>query len=207
MIRFTETSCTLIATPGIAGVDEAGRGPLAGPVVAAAVLLPESFELEGIQDSKKLTRQQRAEQYQRIVNHAEFAWHAVDSQTIDEINILEATMVAMRTSVEALGIHIKEAFVDGNRIPAGSRVRMHPVVKGDGLYAAVAAASIIAKQQRDDLMLEYAVQYPKYGFQHHFGYPTPEHLDALRKYGPCPIHRRSFAPVRVLVEEPALLVV
>lgn len=193
-------------TPGIAGVDEAGRGPLAGPVVAAAVILPDRFDIRGINDSKKLTADQRRVQFERISESAHVSYSIVGPEEIDELNILEATMLAMKRALEHLGDHAREAFIDGDRVPRDLNVRALPVVKGDATYAAVAAASIIAKTVRDDLMIRYAAQYPKYGFHKHFGYPTPEHLEALRQFGPCPIHRRTFARVRELHEQPCLAI-
>lgn len=204
MLRATPTPDLLIATPGVAGVDEAGRGPLAGPVVVAAVLLPENFNLKGIQDSKKITPERRNELAQRIRNEAEVSWVAIEPSEIDRLNILGATLVGMTRALDGLGLHVTEALIDGNHAPRGTRQKVSPVVKGDATYAAIAAASIMAKTIRDQIMVEYAIQYPRYGFNRNFGYPTPDHLEALRQNGPCPIHRRSFAPVRAVVEMPGL---
>ena len=179
---------------GWAGTDEAGRGPLAGPVVAAAVVLPAGFDRKGLNDSKKLAVEVRARLEQRILAearfHIEFAW----PEEIDEKNILRASLAAMSRSVLALGA-IEGVLVDGNQVPPGIGVPVETVVKGDGKFAEIAAASILAKQARDRYMVESAQLYPEYGFDRHFGYPTPEHFEALNRLGPCPIHRKSFAPV------------
>lgn len=180
--------------PGWAGADEAGRGPLAGPVVAAAVILPEQFNIDGLNDSKKLDAAKRDKLEQRIRDgaffHIEFAW----PEEIDQKNILHASLAAMSRAIDALPNPIG-ALVDGNQIPKGLVIPVETVVKGDGKIAEIAAASILAKNARDRYMIEIAGEYPQYGFDKHFGYPTPEHLESLRQHGPCPIHRRSFAPV------------
>ena len=180
--------------PGWAGADEAGRGPLAGPVVAAAVILPADFNIQGLNDSKKLDVNKRDGLEQRIresaIFHVEFAW----PDEIDQRNILHASLVAMSRAILALPNPIG-ALIDGNQIPKGITIPVETVVKGDGKIAEIAAASILAKNARDRYMVEIAEQYPGYGFEKHFGYPTPEHLEALKHLGPCSIHRRSFAPV------------
>ncbi|MBX6394546.1 MAG: ribonuclease HII [Alicyclobacillaceae bacterium] len=183
----------------VAGVDEAGRGPLAGPVVAAAIVLPKGFDPAGIDDSKRLTSRQREEQFRRLCEEAE-AWEVavVDVETIDRLNILEAARLAMRRAVEGLGERCDAVLIDGLPVP-GLTVPNRSVVRGDSQSPSIAAASILAKVTRDRLMLEYAKQYPEYGFDRHMGYPTAEHLEALRRYGPCPIHRRSFRPVAELL--------
>lgn len=205
MLRLEDRRPCLIATPGVAGVDEAGRGPLAGPVVAAAVILPDHFDLRGIQDSKMLRPEVRREQSARIQAHALCAYAVVESDEIDRLNILQATMLAMRLALEKLGSQALEALIDGDRTPAGLPCPAVPVVKGDATYAAIAAASIVAKDVRDLIMVDYALRYPRYGFNRHMGYSTPEHLEALRLYGPCPIHRRSFSPVREQLAQPCLM--
>ena len=178
------------------GVDEAGRGPLAGPVCAAAVILPRDLDLEaalpGLNDSKKLTDQKRRELYGRIQDCA-LAWHiALASQEeIDAVNILQATFLAMGRAVAGLGSRPEWALVDGNRDP-GLEVPTKLIVKGDSLSASIAAASILAKVYRDDIMLEMAERYPQYGFEVHKGYGTKRHYAALEEFGPCPIHRQSF---------------
>ena len=179
----------------VAGVDEAGRGPLAGPVVAAAVILDPRRPIEGLADSKTLTAARREALAREIRRHA--SAHAVaraDVAEIDALNILRATMLAMRRAVEALGVAPDEVLVDGNRCPDVA-CRVRAIVKGDRDIAAISAASILAKTVRDALLVELDAAYPAYGFAQHKGYPTPEHLAALARHGPCPAHRRSFAPV------------
>ena len=180
--------------PGWAGADEAGRGPLAGPVVAAAVILPQEFNIQGLNDSKKLDSAKRDHLEQRIragaIFHVEFAW----PEEIDQKNILHASLAAMSRAILALETP-QGALIDGNQIPKGLTIPIETVVKGDGKIAEIAAASILAKNARDRYMVQIAEQFPGYGFEKHFGYPTPEHLEALKSLGPCPIHRRSFAPV------------
>lgn len=180
--------------PGVAGADEAGRGPLAGPVVAAAVLLPPGFDPIGLNDSKKLTPDQRLLLETQLLAGAEYAIEAAEPDEIDRLNILHASLAAMGRAI--IKLNPPKVFVDGNRLPQNLPCEAEAVVKGDGKYACIAAASILAKVARDRLMAEYAENYPDYGFERHFGYPTPEHLAALARYGPCLIHRRSFGPVR-----------
>lgn len=176
----------------ICGVDEAGRGPLAGPVCAAAVILPKHLQIPGLTDSKKLTDKKRRELFPLIQQQA-LAWGIgfASEQEIDEINILQATFLAMRRAMEQLGTRPELALIDGNR--AGDfGLPVKTVVKGDSLSANIAAASVLAKVSRDDVMVELAKQYPEYGFDIHKGYGTKAHYAALREFGPCPIHRRSF---------------
>lgn len=191
----------LIHLPGVAGADEAGRGPLAGPVVAAAVVLPKGFRVAGIDDSKRLTPDQRAVQAERI--KAKAMWHVevIDVDEIDRINILWASMLGIARALERLSF--SRALIDGNCLPR-TTLPVEAVVKGDGKYACIAAASILAKVERDRIMSEYAATYPEYGFDSHFGYSTPEHIAALDRYGPCPLHRRSFARISDLVNQPCL---
>lgn len=176
----------------ICGVDEAGRGPLAGPVCAAACILPRNLELPGLNDSKKLTEKKREELYREITAHA-LAWAVclVDEKRIDEINILQATYEAMRGAVSALSLTPDLCLVDGNRDP-GLGLPTQTVVKGDGRCADIAAASILAKVTRDRLMQRMDVLYPGYGFAVHKGYGTKAHYAALAALGPSPIHRRTF---------------
>lgn len=179
----------------IAGVDEAGRGPLAGPVTAAVVVLDPARPIEGLADSKQLTREQRDELYPRITATA-LAW-AVAHATVDEIdsiNILQATMLAMRRAVASLPRLPTRALIDGNRCPQLD-CTAEAIVKGDALVPAISAASILAKVTRDRWMLELHRQYPQYGFDRHKGYSTVEHIESLERHGPCPQHRRSFEPV------------
>lgn len=176
----------------VCGVDEAGRGPLAGPVCAAAVVLPRDLEIEGLNDSKKLSDKRRRVLFDEITAQAvTYGIAFATEQEIDEINILQATFLAMRRALAQLSIQPSIALIDGNReTDFGLPVRT--IVKGDSLSANIAAASILAKVTRDDFMLEQAKLYPEYGFDVHKGYGTKAHYEALRKYGPCPIHRRTF---------------
>lgn len=182
--------------PGCAGVDEAGRGPLAGPVVAAAVIIPEGMTIKGLNDSKKLTREQREKLELEILEKAIYTIEFVDNREIDELNILWASMEAMRRAVVRLSQTPTKIYVDGNRVPPG--LEAEAIIKGDGKIAEIAAASILAKVARDRYMVEICATYPQYGFSRHFGYPTPEHLEALQAHGPCPLHRFSYAPVQQL---------
>ena len=183
--------------PGlIAGVDEAGRGPLAGPVVAAAVILDDLKPIRGLNDSKKLTARARERLFDEI--HAKalcFCIAQASVEEIDTLNILHATMLAMRRAVEGLRLRPHKVLVDGNRIPT-LKMAAEAIVKGDAKVKAISAASILAKVHRDRLCLLLHEQHPQYGFDGHKGYPTPVHLAALRTHGACPEHRRSFAPVR-----------
>ena len=176
----------------VCGVDEAGRGPLAGPVCAAAVMLPPGLEIPGLNDSKKLTDKKRRELYDIITEQAvSFGVAFAGEQEIDEINILQATFLAMQRAMEKLDPAPELALIDGNRAKDfGLPVRT--IVGGDGLSASIAAASILAKVTRDRLMEEYDGQYPQYGFAVHKGYGTKRHYAALREFGPCPIHRQTF---------------
>ena len=176
----------------ICGVDEAGRGPLAGPVCAAAVILPPDIQIEGLNDSKKLTDKKRRALYDVITEQAvSYGIAFADEQEIDKINILQATFLAMRRAFEKLTVTPDIALIDGNRAP-GLSCRERTVVHGDALSASIAAASILAKVTRDRLMEEYDAQYPQYGFAVHKGYGTQRHYAALREFGACPIHRQSF---------------
>lgn len=178
-----------------AGVDEAGRGPLAGPVVAAAVILQEGFDISGLDDSKKLTHAQRAALLDRITSSAlAFAIGIVHHEEIDRINILRASLRAMEIAVSKLDRKPDFLLIDGNQ-RTSLLIPQETVVKGDSRCCSIAAASIVAKVRRDELMNEYHELYPQYNFRSHKGYPTREHLEAIRRYGPCPIHRRSFRGV------------
>ena len=182
----------------VAGVDEAGRGPLAGPVVAAAVILPDDAELpEGVNDSKKLTAAVRKKLLKEIKENEAIRWSVgiVDAAKIDEVNILNATHLAMKIAVEGLQPDVDYCLVDGLPVH-GLPVEHRAIVKGDSRSYSIAAASIIAKETRDDMMAEYDEAYPGYGFAKHKGYGTKAHIEALKELGPCEIHRRSFAPVR-----------
>lgn len=176
----------------ICGVDEAGRGPLAGPVCAAAVILPEHLQIPGLTDSKKLTDKKRRELFPVIQEQAvAYGIGLASEQEIDEINILQATFLAMRRALDQLSVRPEIALIDGNR-ETDFGLPVKTVVKGDSLSANIAAASILAKVTRDNLMVELAQQYPEYGFEIHKGYGTKAHYEALRTYGPCPIHRKTF---------------
>ena len=182
----------------VVGVDEAGRGPLAGPVVVAAVVFaPGRTPINGLDDSKALCARRREALYARIVERA-LAWHvvAVEVEEIDRINIFQATMVGMRRAVEAVGHVATMARIDGNAIPPGLACPAEAWIGGDRRDRTIMAASILAKVTRDRLMLRMHEQWPEYGFGAHKGYGTPAHLTALRQHGACPQHRRSFAPVR-----------
>lgn len=195
---------TLARTQGfctIAGVDEAGRGPLAGPVVAAAVLLPENHPMPGVTDSKKLTAAQRELLYDRIVSEAVSIGIGIsDSRTVDRINILQATLRAMESAVEALSIQPDALLIDGiskTSLP----IHQKTIKKGDSLSLSIAAASIVAKVTRDRMMADYDRAYPGYGFAGHKGYGCAAHLAAIAELGPCPIHRLTFRGVREHVSD------
>jgi len=187
-----ESSCAARGFQMICGVDEAGRGPLAGPVCAAAVILPADLPFEGLNDSKKLSDKKRRELFPLIKQHAvAYSVVLVDEKEIDRINILQATLRAMQRSVEELSQKPDYVLVDGNKLPELD-IEAEAVVHGDSLSASIAAASILAKVTRDDYMLQMDADYPQYGFAVHKGYGTKAHYEALREYGPCPIHRMTF---------------
>ena len=181
----------------IAGVDEAGRGPLAGPVVAAACILPPKVFFEHLNDSKKLTPEMREELYAKITMHPDvhFGVGVIDEETIDRVNILQATFLAMGKAVHELKIIPDYLLVDGNRAPKFERPAL-TIVKGDGHSVSIAAASVIAKVTRDRMMVEFDKKWPEYGFKRHKGYGTEEHFEAIEKFGPCPIHRKSFTRIK-----------
>ncbi|EEB80535.1 MAG: ribonuclease HII [Halioglobus sp.] len=184
----------------IAGVDEVGRGPLAGDVVTAAVILDPSNPVEGLRDSKKLSESRR-EELAIIIREKAIAWSIARASVaeIDELNILQASLLAMKRAVEALTPQPGYVLVDGNRLPQWS-YPSEPVVKGDDRVPAIAAASILAKVQRDNELVALEQKYPGYGFAAHKGYPTAAHLHALQSLGVTPVHRRSYAPVRRIIE-------
>ena len=176
----------------IAGTDEAGRGPLAGPVFAAAVILPRGFEIEGLNDSKKLTEKKREKLFDIIIENAvSYAIESASVEEIDSMNILEASQLAMRRAVSKLVPSPDMVLVDGN-ISRGFTVKTQCVIHGDAISPSIAAASILAKVSRDRLCMELDREYPQYGFKKHKGYGTKLHMDALRELGPCPHHRRTF---------------
>jgi ribonuclease HII len=187
---LTRAAATLVA-----GIDEAGRGPLAGPVVAAAVILDASRPVAGLRDSKLLSARQRDRLANEIRTRA-LAWSVgeADVAEIDALNILQATMLAMRRAFEGLSVAPEQAWIDGNRCPELA-CAMRAIVKGDRDVPVISAASILAKTARDAMLDELDGRFPEYGFAHNRGYGTPDHLAALARHGPCPAHRRSFAPV------------
>ncbi|GBD39222.1 Ribonuclease HII [bacterium HR37] len=174
------------------GVDEAGRGPLAGPVVAAAVILPRGCKIEGLKDSKQLPPKRRENLFRHIQNTAiAISTGIVEAEEIDELNILKATIIAMERAIKSLEIQPLFVLIDGN-IKTSIKIPQKAVIKGDSIYPSIAAASIVAKVTRDSLMDYYHSVYPQYNFIKNKGYPTKEHIDALRRFGPCPIHRKTF---------------
>jgi len=187
----------------VAGVDEAGRGPLAGPVVASAVILPQDCALPGLDDSKKLTTRQRETQYDVILKSClGYGIGIVDHETIDVINILQAARLAMKQAVEQLTAPVDFLLIDGNQ-PIETEIHQQPIVGGDGKSASIAAASVLAKVTRDRLMGEYDALYPQYQFQQHKGYGTRLHRDRIQQHGPCPIHRKTFKGVKEFLTVPA----
>ena len=192
-----------MSTVWICGVDEAGRGPLVGSVVAGAVVLDPNQPIMGLRDSKKLSPARREQLYAEIMQKAR-AWGVgqASPSEIDTLNILQATMLAMRRAIEALSERLGEwpskALIDGNRCPI-LPIASEAIIKGDAKEPAISAASIIAKVTRDQQMQALHTQYPQYGFNQHMGYPTEVHMQALKQYGPCEEHRRTFAPVRDLI--------
>ena len=184
----------------IAGVDEAGRGPLAGPVVAAACILSRSRYFEHLNDSKQLTPEIRERLFAEITSDpaSRFGIGLADVETIDRVNILQATFLAMRQAVAALPTTPDYLLVDGNQLPFFD-IQALAIVEGDARSISIAAASILAKVTRDRMMVEWDLKWPHYGFQKHKGYGTADHLAAIRKYGPCPIHRKTFEPIKTLL--------
>lgn len=195
-LYFFEKQCIAQGYARVAGIDEAGRGPLAGPVVAAAVILPPDMQIDGLNDSKKLTENRRKQLYPEILGKAVATGIGIiSSQTITQVNILQATRQAMLQAVHLLDVVPDYLLIDGiTAIDSESPQKV--IKKGDSRSASIAAASIIAKVTRDRLMLEYHQQWPQYGFDRHKGYGSKAHLEAIRLYGPCPIHRTTFRGVR-----------
>jgi ribonuclease HII len=183
----------------VAGIDEAGRGPLAGPVVAAACILPPGLLIPGLDDSKKLTPKRRQELYSYLTSHPQikYAIGVISETVIDEVNILEATKLAMLQAVEKLAVIPDFLLVDGLKLHH-PQIPSEKIIKGDQLSLSVAAASNIAKEFRDAIMDEYHKQFPQYGFDRHAGYGTAQHRKAIEQYGPCAIHRRTFEPIKSL---------
>ena len=191
----------------VCGADEAGRGPIAGPVFAAAVILDPDHPIDGLKDSKKLSENRRDELAQLIKEKAK-AWSVAQCSVaeIDELNILWASMLAMKRAIERLSIKPELALIDGNRCPKELSVRARAIVKGDDRIPVISAASILAKTARDAIMMELHNQYPEYGFDRHKGYPTAFHLAQLEKFGVSPVHRKTYAPVRKILERNGLTV-
>lgn len=194
----------LTIIPGAAGADEVGRGALAGPVVCAAVLLPHDFDVIGLDDSKKLTEAQRKTQATRIKEGADWSICFIEVDEVDRINVLQASLQGMIRSCLALKTKPDLLLVDGRDRPSVPGIPVEAHIKGDGTFAAIAAASILAKVARDDYMKEIAKDFPGYGFEDHVGYAAPIHLAALKELGPCAIHRRSFEPVKSMLNQPCL---
>ncbi|MGB3384200.1 MAG: ribonuclease HII [Marinomonas sp.] len=185
----------------LAGADEAGRGPLAGDVVAAAVILDPNKPIAGLADSKKLTEKKREALFVEIQEKAlAYAVASASIEEIDQLNILHASMLAMSRAVNQLSVRAEHVLIDGNRVPKDLPCPAEAVVKGDARHAAISAASILAKVTRDREIVKMAAQYPQYGFEKHKGYPTAQHLAALELYGITPIHRRTFGPVKKILE-------
>lgn len=184
----------------IAGVDEAGRGPLAGPVVAAACILPEDVFFENLNDSKQLSHLEREELYLALIGHPQVIYGigVMEVEVIDRVNILQATFLAMKKAVELLATKPDYLLIDGNQLPVFD-IPTESLVQGDSLSVSIAAASILAKVTRDRLMLDLDAKYPEYGFKQHKGYATEQHLEAIYKHGPSPIHRTSFDPVKSML--------
>ena len=181
----------------VAGVDEAGRGPLAGPVVVAAVILDPAQPIDGLDDSKRLSPRRREQLYALIIQHAlAHAIVRVEAAEIDRVNILQATLLGRTRALQALAVAPAQALIDGNRLPRVLPCPARAIIGGDASEPAISAASILAKVTRDRILVEYDARWPGYGFAQHKGYPTAAHVAALQRLGPCPEHRRSFAPVR-----------
>lgn len=193
---------TVIQQALVAGVDEAGRGPLAGPVVVAAVILNKRRRIKGLDDSKKLSEAKREALFPLIVERAlAYSVIVVEREEIDRINIFQATMVGMTRALRGLTPAATEALIDGNQLPKDVPCPARAIIGGDALEPSISAASILAKVSRDRLMVAMDAHYPGYGFAEHKGYSTPGHLAALQRLGPCTEHRRSFAPVKLLLDQ------
>jgi ribonuclease HII len=208
MLCSYEVAARSVGLSPVCGVDEAGRGPLAGPVVAAAVIMPPGCNISGINDSKKIAPKRREKLYELITETAvAYKIAHVEVPHIDKINILQASLLAMKKAVEGLGVRPGILFVDGNfKVPdlAGQKIAQIALKDGDALCMSIAAASILAKVSRDRRMAEYEELYPGYGFASNKGYGTADHMESLRRLGPSPIHRRSFEPVKGMFENRSL---
>jgi ribonuclease HII len=193
---YTHDEKIRLEYPVVAGLDEAGRGPLAGPVVAAAVILPPGFIIEGVRDSKKTAEKERKKIFWEIVREADAVGVGiVGADTIDRINILQSTRRAMKSAVEDLGIRPDILLIDAVKL-ADINIHQRSIIKGESVSASIAAASIVAKVVRDDIMFDYHEEYPAYNFKGHKGYSTKEHIACINLHGPCPIHRKSFRKVK-----------
>jgi ribonuclease HII len=194
-----ETKLLQLGKQAIAGVDEAGRGPLAGPVTAAAVILnPHNFP-DGLDDSKKLTERKREILFEKILQTSHVAWCSLNANEIDRLNIRAASLRAMEMSVHALEVKPDYAMIDGRDVPGKLTDIARAYIKGDARSLSIAAASIVAKVIRDRMMVEADKQFPEYGFASHKGYGSQKHRDAIKQHGPCPLHRRSFAPIKQMI--------
>lgn len=185
----------------IAGTDEAGRGPLYGPVVAACVILPRDFKLEGLNDSKKLTEKKRNEYYNYLIENVIYGVGIVDSKEIDKINIYEASRKAMIKAIEEVRKQTKVQYILTDAMPIELDIPVKPIIKGDAKSITIAAASVIAKVTRDKMMYEIDQKHPEYGFKNHKGYPTKKHLEAINKYGLIEGYRKTYGPVKKYIEE------
>lgn len=203
-LRAHENQARLLGHRMIAGVDEAGRGPLAGPVVAAACIIPQGIYVPGVNDSKSLLPTERFEVFQRLIADERVLYGVgiIDSVMIDQINILQATFLAMTTAIQNLKSRPDFILVDGPYLPPHVDLPGLPVIDGDVYSYSIAAASIIAKETRDQMMRDYHQRWPEYGFDEHKGYYTQAHIQAIGKHGPCPIHRRSFDPLKSMLNPP-----
>ena len=184
----------------IVGTDEAGRGPLIGPVVAAACYIPDGFKLDGLTDSKKLTEKKREEMYNYLINNTIYGIGIVDAKEIDEINIYEASRKAMMIAINSIRDKINVDYVLSDAMPIDYDIKVEPIIKGDLLSISIAAASVIAKVTRDHMMIELDNKYPQYGFKSHKGYPTRKHYDALNEYGLIDGYRKTYGPVKKILE-------
>ena len=185
----------------IGGTDEAGRGPLYGPVVASCVVLPKDFKLEGLNDSKKLTEKKRNEYYSYLINHVTYGVGIIDSKEIDEINIYEASRKAMKIAIEKVRKKIPLEYVLTDAMPIDLDIPVKPIIKGDAKSITIAAASVIAKVTRDKMLYEIDEKYPNYGFKNHKGYPTKKHLEAIDKYGLIDGYRLTYGPIKNYLEK------
>ncbi len=185
----------------VAGTDEAGRGPLYGPVVAACVVLPKNFKLEGLNDSKKLTEKKRNEYYEYLIKNVKYGIGIVNNEEIDEINIYEASRKAMIKAIEEVRKKIKVEYVLTDAMPIELDIPVKPIIKGDAKSITIAAASVIAKVTRDKMMYEIDEKYPEYGFKNHKGYPTKKHIEAINQYGLIDGYRKTYGPIKKYIEE------